>query len=288
VEEPTVRPVPEIVLALALATAAAAPARADSWEKTYRISGRPTLRLHTDDGSVRVETWDRKAVMVRVTTRGWRIGPGGVRITEQVSGDDVALEVRTRRWNFSVGFTMRSIAVEVWLPHDADVDVETGDGSVSARPLAGRIRIHTGDGSITADGLKGDLTLHTGDGSITARELDGRLDADTGDGHIRVGGRFDALELSSGDGTITAEVESGSRLARGGTITTGDGSVVLRIPQDLKADLDAHTGDGHISLDFPVEVSGELSRSTVRGALNGGGPLLKLRTGDGSIRIERL
>src|SRR5438093_11936472 len=182
------RRIPETVLVLALGAAAAAPAATNQWEKTYRITGQPTLRVHTDDGSVRVETWDRKTVGVRVTTRGWRIAANGVRITEEASGDNVTVDVRTRRWDFVIGFSIRSIMVEVWLPREADLDIETGDGSVSVRPLAGHIRIHTGDGSITVDGLKGEVTLHTGDGSITGSDLAGTLDADTGDGSIRVAG----------------------------------------------------------------------------------------------------
>jgi hypothetical protein len=72
-------------------------------------------------------------------------------------------------------------------------------------------------------------------------------------------------------------------------LRTRDGSVSLRLPQDIAADLDAHTGDGRIDSDFPVTVSGSslTDSKSVRGRLNGGGPLLEIRTGDGSIHISR-
>ena len=42
-----------------------------------------------------------------------------------------------------------------------------------------------------------------------------------------------------------------------------------------------------MQLDFPVTVSAELSPSTVRVLMNGGGPPLSIRTGDGNIRLEK-
>src|SRR2546430_3952411 len=41
------------------------------------------------------------------------------------------------------------------------------------------------------------MRLRTGDGSIEARDLDGKVEADSGDGHIRIAGRFDALNVKT-------------------------------------------------------------------------------------------
>ena len=40
-------------------------------------------------------------------------------------------------------------------------------------------------------------------------------------------------------------------------------------------------------LDLPVTVNGSIERSSIRGKLNGGGPLLEITTGDGSIRVSK-
>src|SRR2546425_496191 len=121
-------------------------------------------------------------------------------------------------------------------------------------PPEGRpaLAVSTGDGSITADGLQGEVRLHTGDGSIRATGLDGRLEADTGDGHMDVQGRFDLVDLRTGDGGIEAKVERGSKVAGAWSLRSGDGGITLRLPDDLSADLDAHTGDGNIDLDLQV------------------------------------
>ena len=57
----------------------------------------------------------------------------------------------------------------------------------------------------------------------------------------------------------------------GWLIHTSDGSVDARLPEDLAAELYAHTGDGHIQFDMPVTVSGAIEHTRVRGKLNGGG-----------------
>jgi hypothetical protein len=77
-------------------------------------------------------------------------------------------------------------------------------------------------------------------------------------------------------------------MGQGWDLRTGDGSVALRIPPELAADVDIHTGDGHIDLEVPVVVEGKLGGNNVRGKMNGGGSLLAIKTGDGSIRLEKL
>lgn len=58
------------------------------------------------------------------------------------------------------------------------------------------------------------------------------------------------------------------------------------VAQDLKADLDISTGDGRISLTMPVTLQGKWGSSHVRGALNGGGADLLVRSEDGSIDVH--
>jgi hypothetical protein len=267
-----------------LAAALASPAAAETWEKTYEVSGEPTLALRTNDGNVEVSTWSKKSIGVRVVATGWHLGSRGVNVEEHQTGDRVDVEVRMPSWGISFTFG-HSVRIEVMMPARATLDVHTGDGAVSVQPLAGTIRVHTGDGAITVAGLKGDISLETGDGHVSATGLDGRVRVHSGDGRLNVSGRFDALELTSGDGGIEAHVGIGSKLATEWLVRTGDGRIHLDVPRDLKADLDVHTGGGGITLDLPVEVTGRITHSTVVGSMNGGGPPIMIRSGDGSITI---
>jgi hypothetical protein len=69
-------------------------------------------------------------------------------------------------------------------------------------------------------------------------------------------------------------------------ITTGDGGVTLYLPSGFGAELDAHTGDGSIRNDLELSAHPDNSSRTVRGRIGAGGRQLRIRTGDGSIRIK--
>jgi len=129
--------------------------------------------------------------------------------------------------------------------------------------------------------------LRSGDGSQEIDGVDGKLRATTGDGHIRANGRFDELELKTGDGRVDARAAAGSALATSWRLESGDGTVTLEVPENLAADVDLHTGDGHIDLDMPITTAGKIRENEVRGKLNGGGNLLVIHTGDGSIRLRK-
>lgn len=280
-----------VCLAATAAIFAAPPARADQWDKTFQISGKADLRLDTNDGAIELNSSDSREVRVRVTTTGWRIASGEVEITRQYqNGDRVEVEVRVprMRWSFSFSGIHRDLRVEVTVPREANVDLHTGDGHIAARNINGQIRLDSGDGHITAENLHGNIRIHTRDGHIEASGLDGSLDADTGDGRMRIRGRFDFLRLRTSDGSITAEALPGSKITSEWNIRTGDGSITLRLPEGFSANLDATTGDGAISSQLPVTVSGPLNKTSLHGKMNSGGPSLTIRTGDGSIRIERI
>jgi Putative adhesin len=294
-----------IAVALVAAGTLTATARAEEWTKTYTVSGRAQVRVETNDGAVRIATGDGKQVEFRVIYEGYELNKT-IHIDSRQDGDSVQVNARvTGHWGFSWGGGRRGPRIEVRMPKNADLQIDTGDGSVETQPLSGHVKIHTGDGSvhvqavdgsvdidtgdgsITVEGAKGDIRLHTGDGRIEARNLDGSVDANSGDGHIKIDGRLDALNIKTGDGSIDARVEPGSKLTGGWSIRTGDGSVDVVLPADLRANIDASTNDGHISLSIPVTVEGSFSNSQIHGKMNGGGQALTIHTGDGSIRLSK-
>jgi|SRR2546422_2435298 len=158
---------------------------------------------------------------------------------------------------------------------------------VDVERVNGNVDIHTGDGHIRLGGAKGQVRLRTGDGHIETYSLDGQVDASSGDGYVCIEGRLDRLNVRTGDGPVEVRALPGSRLSSGWSIHTGDGSVDLSVPNNLQANIDAHTNDGHISVDIPIQVEGNARRTALRGKLNGGGELLNISTGDGSIRVHQ-
>jgi Putative adhesin len=289
----------------ALVAASAVAANAEEITKSFAVTGRANVRVETNDGGVRVTSGDAKQVEFRVEYQGYELGKT-LRVDAHQEGDKVELTARvTGHWGFSWGSNSRRLHIEVRMPREADLQVETGDGAVQAESINGTINVHTGDGSvkasslsgtidlhtndgsITVENLRGDVRLRTGDGSIEARDLDGKVEADSGDGHIRIAGRFDALNVKTGDGSVDTRVLPGSKMATSWTIRTGDGSVDLVLPADFQTNIDASTGDGHISLGVPVTMEGAFSNSQIHGKMNGGGQPLTIHTGDGSIRLSK-
>jgi DUF4097 and DUF4098 domain-containing protein YvlB len=282
-------------------------AATDEWAKSFPIQNTPKLRVETSDANLRITAWENKTVEARITTEGWKIGgDNNLNIVERQNGDSVEIEVRFPRKWFQMRWGTRRVDIEIKVPRDADLDLHTGDGNVVLQGVKGEIALHSGDGKLdlselqgtlrasTGDGnidlrnVRGNVTLNTGDGRIEGSGLDGSLRAETGDGKMRVGGRFDLLDLRTGDGGIEATALEGSKPEANWRLSTGDGDLRLRVPETLAADVELHTSGGHIDLDVPVTISGRMGKQEIRGRLNGGGKLLFLKTGDGSIHLEKL
>lgn len=244
-------------------------ARAEEWSKTYSLTGRPDLRVETSDANIRVTTWDQNSIEAKVITTRYKIGEGGIRIEEHQNGNMVELEVRYPHHDFVIGWRSGRVEIIIQMPREGHVELRTGDGRIEVASLKGEMDLHTGDGSVNLDGV------------------DGKLRASTGDGHIQANGRFDELDLKTGDGHVDVRATNGSALTNSWRLETGDGSVSLEVPHDLSADVDLHTSDGHIDLDMPVTAEGKLRQNEIHGKLNGGGSLLTIRTGDGSIHLKK-
>ncbi len=273
------------LLAATLATSASA----KGWQHEWTLAGRPAVHILTNDGHVHVHAGPAGAVSARVSydtqVWGWSNMPRDPLVEFQQDGDLVTITARTRGNIVVFGGIHEKFEIDVSLPSLCDLDVRSGDGGIDVESVSGRISLETGDGHMHAMGLKGDLRLWTGDGGIDADGLDGRLAARSGDGHLRVRGRFDKLDLRTGDGRLEASVVRGSSLVEPWTVETGDGAMLVRIPRNLKAMLDAHTNDGHLHVDLPISMRGDITGHDLRGALNEGSVPLRLRTGDGSLTL---
>jgi hypothetical protein len=278
-----------IAASVAFASAVLAlPAAADEWKQSYPGRAGATVRVRTEDASVAVRGWNRDEIAAEVHTIGYTLGtgPDDVKVVDRKLPDGVEIEVvapRTR-WGWHMG--RREIRVELQVPHEVALRLKTADGSVRADGLKGKIDIETSDGSMDGTDLAGDLQLRTADGSIRMDRLAGAVRAHTADGSVLLSGRFDRLEASTADGSIRADADAGSRLAAPWTLRTADGSIILAVPRDISANVEASTDDGSVSSDLPLDAGHREGRKRLSGRLNGGGPLLSLETTDGSIRLR--
>jgi hypothetical protein len=259
-------------------------------EKRFPVSGTPSVEATTFDGSIQVQSWDNPDVLVEIEKRGpTRAALDQIEVRAAQDGDRISVEARrpprgaVHVFGFSVSPSARLI---VWVPKRADVRVRSGDGSISLDRVSGTVNAYTGDGTIRANELAGDITLTSGDGSVTVDDAEGRLALDTRDGSVNVSGRLSVTRLHTGDGSIVYRAEPGTKMTDDWDLATGDGAVTVYLPSDFGAELDAHTGDGSIRNDMELGAGSDNSRRTIRGRIGPGGHQLKIRTGDGSIRIK--
>ena len=257
----------KIFLLLAVFCLSLSFAHADEWRHTWNVGSAPEFEFRSNDAGIDISARSGNTIEAYVESRGYRINDNDVKISERQNGDRVSLEVHVAPHHFQIG--VYSLKVVVTLPEKT------------------ALHVNTSDGHIRVEGVKADARLQSGDGSVEALRFDGNLWAHTSDGHIKAEGRFDRLDLVTADGHVDLEIDPGSKLASSWEIHTHDGSVRAAIPADISADLDVDTGDGHIDSDIPVTVQGSLSRNHLRGTMNGGGPLLRIHTGDGSIHLSR-
>jgi len=290
-------------------------ANADEYAKSYSVTSRPSVHVASDDGEIRVITSDGARIEfdVKYDKAAWEgAGEQGPFIDSRQSGNSLELTAYVRAqttsdWNWRLWNLSgeRRLQIEVRIPRNADLRLETHNGLVDVSSVNGNvtIRTHNGgvnvaqlsgtldvdshNGGITLDAVKGSIKVGTHNGRILGNGLDGKCAAVSHNGAIDIKGRFDSLETSSSNGAVYARAEPGSTMSSTWSIESRNARIDLTIPTDFKATLDAGTNHGPVTLDLPVALQGGSSRRHVRGSLNGGGPDLLLRTTNGAIHIHK-
>jgi TonB family protein len=202
-----------------------------------------------------------------------------------------------------------------------DASLRTGGGHIRAGQIGGRAELETAGGNITVAHAGNFVSVRTGGGQIDFGEVRGSVHAQTGGGGIRVmyvSGPMElesssgsicltrvagALQAATSGGTITAWINpdppSGGgnvRLAGASQLASGNGDILVFLPRNLAANIDATVANGgerHIEADPALHLSFQASTNSsgpvhAMAVLNGGGAPLKLRTTSGKIRLQFL
>ena len=287
----------KIALVLAGAAALAAmPAIAQDadhlWTKSYPVTAKPTLNLETGDAGLQISSCGTcREIRIKVETDGVKLSD--YRLEESQTGDQVHFLFKEKpHYGVHVTFHRTQTKVTVETPAELTLESRSGDGNVNISSLNGDLGLTTGDGNLTADHLSGKLRIKSSDGHVTVSDSTGTLEARTSDGNLTVDGVFTAVTLHTIDGKLEVSLRQGTKLSEPSSIQASDGSVIVRLPHDLAADLDLHTSDGHLDCALPLTMDHYDSRDggghNLHGKLNGGGAPLTIHTSDGNLRIEQL
>lgn len=176
-----------------------------------------------------------------------------------------------------------------------NVVLQTFKGDAELRTSGGNIKVQTGTGDVNAKATGGNLRLIEVDGFITGRTAGGTLSLSACSGGANVGTAGGSVDLET-DGAINAKASGGSIRAKligqvrnECVLETAGGSIEVTLIPDVAVNVDAKGLGGAVKTEFPVvsEISGPVRPGLLQGAINGGGPLLKIRGLGGGISLKQ-
>ena len=269
-----------IVLAAVLAASAAlgqaeaqraAPAQMQPETINIPLSrpGEP-MSLRIDILSARIEVIgeERKDVELKVTLSAGRrkiVTPSGAKM---LAGGGAGLEIseRDNRVNVDSELPTSAITIVARVPRRAKLDLSTINES-----------------EIVVRDIVGDLQLENVNGPITATNITGSVIAESVNNPITVG----LSGVASGAAT---------------SLSSLNGDITLTLPAAARAELHLDTAQGEITSDFELDIKPSkplIERKEGRGgvsvrmedvivaAVNGGGPVIRVKTLNGGIKIAK-
>jgi len=126
--------------------------------------------------------------------------------------------------------------------------------------------IGTVNGTLRVAGVETVEDLHTVNGNIEVFEAGGNVHAHTTNGNVH-------LELAH------LPVKTGA------TAETTNGSLVLAVPSDMQADVEARCLNGNFFSELPMTMESSQRPREMHGKLGHGGAPIHLRTVNGGIRV---
>lgn len=217
------------------------------FDQSYPLQAGGTFELQNVNGSVNVQGWDRNEVEVHAVKTAKQREADLERVLIEVDARPDAVSVATR-YPQNEGV---EVAVEytVHVPHGARVE-----------------HIGTVNGTVHISGLENVGDVHTVNGDIEILEVGGNVHAHTTNGDVHV-------ELAHGPDKSGVSAE------------TTNGSLVLAVPSDLQAEVEARCLNGNFYSELPITIESTQRPREVHGKLGRGGAPIHLRTVNGGIRL---
>lgn len=265
------------------------------------------IHLHTNGGnlnvvgsSARVElgtqggniTLEDIGGAVKATTAGGNITMGAIHNSVMVKsgGGNIIINNAKGRVDVNTG------GGDISIGSAEGVAVETMGGSVDVRRSATDVVVKTLGGSISLGDIAGKAVVQTAGGNIRVGSAKGKVSAVTAGGNIELFKLAQGATAQSGAGCIRAEFVGGRGNFSDSSLRTAAGDVVVYLggglPVTVHAASEMTSGRG-VRSDFPelkvTTEGGEFGPKSMYldGTLNGGGPVLKVRTTIGQIEIRK-
>jgi DUF4097 and DUF4098 domain-containing protein YvlB len=232
------------------------------------VGGASDISLHAAEGKARVE--------IHYTIHGFG-SLAETRERELLANPPVCFLDRTLR----VGPEPEGVDVDyvLFLPPEAEVEVEVGSGDVQVSGFSKSVRIRAGSGDIELTGISGEvharcgsgdielrqvfgaIFARTGSGDLDGQELKGHIDVETGSGDVSLKEAEGELRILTGSGDVEVEGVIADESWR---IRTGSGDVHLSLVEPLEAEIFLQTEFGDIDCEFPLSAE-EVQEGRLKG-----------------------
>ena len=291
-----------IVLGAAVAGAQATVGRSDeTWTTRERLESGQRFHVASPNGAITITQGSGRDVEIRGVKRAHRDGSiedmafKVVRTSEGLAVcaiyddedgctmEDGYKQTRRRRGD---DWRRGRVSFTVQLPAGTVVEAETGNGDIAINGGGNRVTANTGNGKVLISDTEGRVSARTGNGEVIVDKARGEVGASTGNGNVSVSTSTGPVNAQTGNGDITVSMDRVERSAAM-EFSTGNGEIMLAVPDDFGAELDASTGSGRITTQIPMRIQGRIDPQHMRGTLGDGGSRLSLRSGNGDIEVRR-
>ena len=283
-------------------------------EKTFTVQPGGALHVDTQGGEIRVTPSADGAVKVTARERIRADSEAEadellkkLDLTIEQTGNDVSASAKyeSQMPGFHFGsWPPVNVDFIVTVPASFSTDLHTSGGGITIGDLAGKVYARTSGGgiklgklgstvdartsggSVTLDEARGSAALHSSGGSITVGRVLGPAEISTSGGGIKIDSVEGSVQAHTSGGSVRAGIAGA--LKEDCVLSTSGGSVHVTVDKSAAFRLDAATSGGSVDaagLTITLEKS-DRSRSRLAGSVNGGGPLLKLRSSGGGIEVK--
>jgi len=273
------------VVTLVLTTCLASAALAES-KKEYRFTVGPKANISVDTqyGAISVRPGAGNAVVVTATIKS-----NNVEVDQHQSGNRIEIASHLLQGaNEQTG----QVDYELTIPSDAEVNLRSSTGPLSAERLQGDLTLEGTDAVVNVRNVEdGHVHVRTMRGPITLTDVrNGHVEVASISGEVHLKSVTGPLvQVSSGSGRIFYDGDFGS----GGDyrFTTHTGDIEALVPADVSADFRAHSVLGRVHHDFPLKPQhsrfpAEAERSFF-GTTGQAASKVVLRSFSGKIRLKQ-
>jgi DUF4097 and DUF4098 domain-containing protein YvlB len=235
----------------------------------------------TTSGSIRIGEAKGKATDLRNSGGNIELGAAEGAVTVQTTSGSISvprvkgkLDARNSGGGISVGQA------------DGDVVLETTSGSIKVKAAKGAVTAKNSGGDVVIGEAGGDSTIRTTSGSIVVGHVKGKLEAHNSGGEIKISDARDTVLAQTTSGTV--QVTFGAAPQGECRLEVAGGGINVGLPESAALDVDARSSGGRVITDLPLTttVKGEQRSGVLQGKLNGGGPIMVLRSSSGDIRLK--